>query len=57
MTGTPQLAIAHATTQDNVDGAPWPPDGNDLWSVVSRANGQNHLAAHLSLTRTKETQP
>jgi hypothetical protein len=22
-----------------MNGTPWPPDGNDLWSVVGRANG------------------
>ena len=34
-----QLTVVHADTQDNLNGQPWPPDGNDHWSVVDRANG------------------
>jgi hypothetical protein len=36
---SPQLAIYYEATQDNSDGSPWPPDGADFWSVVTRANG------------------
>jgi hypothetical protein len=35
----PQLTVAHAATEDNFNGTPWPPDGNDFWSVVERTNG------------------
>jgi hypothetical protein len=35
----PALTIIHTITQDNFDGSPWPPDGSDLWCVVSRVNG------------------
>lgn len=35
----PHLTVVHADTQDNLNGQPWPPDGNDLWSVVDRTNG------------------
>jgi hypothetical protein len=36
---TPALTIAYTITQDNFDGSPWPPDGSDLWCVISRAGG------------------
>jgi len=36
---SPALVVFYETTQDNGDGSPWPPDGKDLWSIVSRANG------------------
>ena len=39
MTAAPALIVSYDTTQDNLDGSPWPPDGGDLWSVVKRANG------------------
>jgi hypothetical protein len=35
----PQLTVVHASTEDLPNGAPWPPDGNDHWSVVDRADG------------------
>jgi hypothetical protein len=38
MTGHYALVVIHEITEDNLDGSPWPPDGNDLWSVVMRAN-------------------
>jgi hypothetical protein len=34
------LNLIYQTTEDNLDGSPWPPDGNDYWAVVKRANGQ-----------------
>jgi hypothetical protein len=34
-----QLTVVHASTEDNFNGTPWPPDGADFWSVVDRANG------------------
>jgi hypothetical protein len=36
---TGPLVVLYETTENNFDGSSWPPDGNDLWSVVSRANG------------------
>jgi hypothetical protein len=36
---SPALSIIYETTADNFDGSPWPPEGSDLWCVVSRAGG------------------
>jgi hypothetical protein len=33
------LTITYATTQDNFDGQPWPPDGADYWAIVARGGG------------------
>jgi hypothetical protein len=33
------LTITYATTQDNFDGQPWPPDGADFWAIVARGGG------------------
>jgi hypothetical protein len=33
------VTIIHEITDDLPSGEPWPPDGRDLWSIVSRANG------------------
>jgi hypothetical protein len=33
------LLIVRDVTDDLPSGEPWPPDGRDLWSIVSRANG------------------
>jgi hypothetical protein len=34
------ITLIYQTTEDNLDGSPWPPDGNDHWCIVNRANGQ-----------------
>jgi hypothetical protein len=36
---SPHLTVVHASTEDNFDGTPWPPDGDDFWSIVGHANG------------------
>jgi hypothetical protein len=36
---SPALIVLYEVTQDNCDGAPWPPDGKDFWSVVARRYG------------------
>jgi hypothetical protein len=33
------FTVIHANTEDNINGAPWPPDGADFWSIVDRTNG------------------
>jgi hypothetical protein len=38
----PGLAVIYETTDNNLDGQPWPPDGNDLWCVVERGQGVMH---------------
>jgi hypothetical protein len=32
------LLVVRDITDDLPSGEPWPPDGRDLWSIVSRAN-------------------
>ena len=34
------ITLIYQTTEDNLDGSPWPPDGNDHWCIVDRANGR-----------------
>jgi hypothetical protein len=34
------VTLIYRTTEDNLDGSPWPPDGGDHWCIVSRANSQ-----------------
>jgi hypothetical protein len=33
---SPALFIIYETTDDNLDGSPWPPDGDGAWAVVKR---------------------
>jgi hypothetical protein len=35
----PRFSIEYQTTQDNLNGSPWPPDGDDYWCAVARTNG------------------
>ena len=34
-----QKTSPYSITEDNLDGSPWPPDGNDDWRMVYRACG------------------
>lgn len=34
------LIITYTVTQDNFNGTPWMPDGDDFWSVVDRGHGR-----------------
>jgi hypothetical protein len=42
------LVITYAVTEDNFNGTPWMPDGDDFWSVVARDHGRTkwrHITA------------
>ncbi len=58
MTAVPDspLIIIYAVTQDNFDGSPWPPDGNDFWSVVRRTNNFTTWR-HVTLDLNSKTSP
>jgi hypothetical protein len=34
-----EIRFSYAVTVDNFNGEPWPPDGDDLWSIVGRVDG------------------
>jgi hypothetical protein len=40
MSALSPLVITYAVTQDNFNGTPWMPDGDDFWSVVARDRGR-----------------
>jgi hypothetical protein len=33
------FAISYFVTEDDPDGQPWPPNGDDLWRVIARSHG------------------
>ena len=52
------ITVVYQTTEDNLDGSPWPPDGNDHWCVVCRANGRTKWRLiHLSPLRAPISPP
>ena len=52
------ITLIYQTTEDNLDGSPWPPDGGDHWCIVSRANGQTKWRLiRLSLLRAPVSPP
>ena len=52
------ITLTYQTTEDNLDGSPWPPDGDDHWCVVDRANGRTRWRLiHLSPLRALTSPP